>query len=62
MEKQPVQNLGDGKNHGEGDPDAAERFNKSEREFVNSRRGQDKIQEGPKVRADEEAESRGSER
>jgi hypothetical protein len=54
-------------NHGEGDPEAAERFNKAEREFVNSDRGKQKIQKGAQVRPDEEedlakAEQRGRER
>jgi hypothetical protein len=54
-------------NHGEGDPEAAERFNAAEREFVNSERGKKKIEEGPQVRADEaadlaDAENRGRER
>jgi hypothetical protein len=42
-------------NHGEGDPEAAERFNDAERRFVESARGKKQIQEGPKVRPDEEA-------
>ena len=33
-------------NHGEGDPEAADRFNTAEREFVNSERGKMKIMEG----------------
>ena len=54
-------------NHGEGDPEAAERFNKAEREFVNSDRGKQKIKKGAQVRPDEEAdlakaEQRGRER
>ena len=54
-------------NHGEGNPEAAERFNKAEREFVNSERGKQKIKKGPQVRPDEEtdlekAEQRGRER
>jgi hypothetical protein len=54
-------------NHGEGDPEAAERVNKAEREFVNSDRGNQKIQKGAQVRPDEEAdlakaEQRGRER
>ena len=49
MQKQPPSN------HGEGNPEAAERFNTEEREFVNSKRGKQKIQEGPKVRPEEEA-------
>lgn len=43
-------------NHGEGNPEAADRFNDAEREFVNSRRGQEKIKEGPRVRPGEETE------
>ena len=43
-------------NQGEGNPEAAERFNKAEREFVNSERGKQKIQKGAQVRPDEEAE------
>jgi hypothetical protein len=54
-------------NQGEGNPEAAERFNKAEREFVNSDRGKQKIQKGAQVRPDEEAdlakaEQRGRER
>jgi hypothetical protein len=43
-------------NHGEGNPEAAARFNTAEREFVGSARGKKKIQEGADVRADEEAD------
>jgi hypothetical protein len=43
-------------NHGEGNPEAAERFNTDERAFVDSARGKQKIAEGPRVRPDEEAE------
>ncbi len=43
-------------NHGEGDPQAAERFNTAERAFVDSAVGKKKIKEGPKVTADEEGE------
>jgi hypothetical protein len=43
-------------NHGEGNPEAAERFNKAEREFVNSERGKQKIEKGAQVRPNEEAE------
>ena len=43
-------------NHGEGNPEAAERFNKAERGFVASERGKKKIKEGPKVGAGEEAD------
>ncbi len=43
-------------NHGEGDPEAADRFNTAERAFVDSARGKKKIEEGPKVSAGEEVE------
>lgn len=43
-------------NHGEGDPEAADRFNSAEREFVDSPRGRRKIQEGANVRPEEEAD------
>jgi hypothetical protein len=43
-------------NHGEGNPEAADRFNTAEREFVESPRGKRKIQLGPQVGAGEEAE------
>jgi hypothetical protein len=43
-------------NHGEGDPQAAERFNIAERAFVDSARGKKKIKEGPQVTVAEEAE------
>jgi hypothetical protein len=43
-------------NHGEGNPEAAERFNTAEREFVGSDRGKQKIKDGAQVRPDEEAE------
>jgi hypothetical protein len=54
-------------NHGEGNPEAAERFNTAEREFVNSDRGKQKIRQGPEVRSNEEtdlanAEQQGRER
>jgi hypothetical protein len=42
-------------NHGEGNPEAADRFNTAEREFVDSARGKKKIHEGPQVQSDEEA-------
>ena len=48
-------------NHGEGNPEAAERFNTAERDFVSSARGKKKIQEGADVRPDEEADLAGSE-
>ena len=44
------------RNHGEGNPEAAERFNKAEQEFVNSERGQSKIREAGNVRPDEQAQ------
>ena len=43
-------------NHGEGDPEAAERFNSAEQRFVDSTRGKQKIQQGAKVRPEEEAD------
>jgi hypothetical protein len=48
-------------NHGEGNPEAADRFNSTEREFVSSARGKKKIQEGADVRPEEEADLAGSE-
>ena len=48
-------------NHGEGNPEAADRFNSTEREFVRSARGKKKIQEGADVRLEEEADLAGSE-
>lgn len=41
-------------NHGEGDPQAAERFNVAEQAFVDSARGKRAISAGAQVRADEE--------
>ena len=43
-------------NHGEGDPEAADRFNAAERDFVKSDRGRKKIEEGVRLRSGEEAE------
>ena len=43
-------------NHGEGNPEAADRFNTAEQTFVDSARGKQKIQEGPRVHPDEEAD------
>ncbi|MDB6087203.1 MAG: hypothetical protein JWN43_5084 [Gammaproteobacteria bacterium] len=43
-------------NHGEGDPEAADRFNTAEKQFVNSPQGKKKIEEGAHVRPEEEAE------
>jgi hypothetical protein len=43
-------------NHGEGNPEAADRFNTAEQEFVNSARGKKKIKEGADVRTKEEAD------
>ena len=56
MEKQSPQN------HGEGNAEAADRFNSAEQEFVNSQRGKRKIEEGAKVRPEEEAELANAER
>ena len=47
--------------HGEGNPEAADRFNTAEREFVSSARGKKKIQNGADVRPEEEADLAGSE-
>ncbi len=43
-------------NHGEGDPEAAARFNSAEQKFVDSTRGKQKIQEGAHVRPEDEAD------
>ncbi len=55
MEKQSPSNHGE-TNHGEGNPEAADRFNSAEQEFVNSKRGQRKIHDGAQVRPEEEPE------
>jgi hypothetical protein len=49
-------------NHGEGNPEAAEHFNKAEQEFVASKRGQQKIREAGNVRPEEEPELEAAER
>jgi len=49
-------------NHGEGDPEAAQRFNKEETEFVASKRGKKRIREGVSVQPGEQAELDESER
>lgn len=41
--------------HGEGDPEAAERFNKAEKAVVKSARGKRAVRKGAKVRPEEEA-------
>ncbi len=57
MEKQSASNQAEGSsNHGEGDPEAADRFNVAEQAFVESPRGKKAISDGTQVRADEEAE------
>ena len=43
-------------NRGEGNPEAANRFNAAEQDFVKSKRGQEKIKKGPQVRPQEEAD------
>ena len=48
-------------NHGEGNPEAADRFNSAQRKFVSSARGKKKIREGAGVRPEEEADLAGSE-
>jgi hypothetical protein len=45
-----------GTNQGEGNREAAEEFNKAEREFVNSPQGKAKIKQGPQVKPGEEAD------
>jgi hypothetical protein len=60
MEKQPPENRSSA-NHGEGDPEAAARFNDAERAFVDSPDGRKKIRKGPEVRSDEEAELKAAE-
>ena len=42
-------------NHGEGDPEAAERFNEAETAFVKSPRGKRIVRKGTRVRPEEEA-------
>jgi hypothetical protein len=49
-------------NHGEGDPEAAERFNDEEKAFVRSPRGKRVIRKGPQVRPDEQTELEDAER
>lgn len=49
-------------NHGEGDPEAAERFNDAQSRFVASTRGTGKIRDGAAVRPDEESELAEAER
>src|SRR5579862_1185305 len=48
--------------HGEGDPEAAKRFNDAETRFVDSARGKEKVGEGARVRPDEEPELAEAER
>jgi hypothetical protein len=51
-----------GRNKGEGNPEAAGRFNKAEQDFVHSDRGQKKIREAGNARPDEEAQLEEAER
>lgn len=51
-----------GSNHGEGDPESANRFNEAERRFVDSARGKQKILGGTNVRSGEEADLEEAER
>jgi len=51
-----------GQNQGEGNREAAANFNRAEREFVESPRGQQKIREGSKVSPAEQAEDSAAER
>ena len=50
------------RNHGEGDPQAAERFNEAETAFVKSARGRRAVRKGTKVRPEEEAALQDAER
>ena len=50
------------RNHGEGDPQAAERFNEAETAFVKSARGKRAVRKGTKVRPEEEAALQDAER
>lgn len=55
------------RNHGEGDPEAAARFNAAETAFVKSARGRRVVRKGTRVRPEEaaalqDAEQRGRER
>ncbi len=49
-------------NHGEGNPEAARNFNEAEQRFVNSPPGRRKIEEGAKVRPEEQAALEDAER
>lgn len=49
-------------NHGEGDPEAAKRFNEAETAFVKSARGKRVVREGTRVRPEEEADLEDAER
>ena len=42
-------------NHGEGNPEAAKRFNEAETRFVESARGKQKVRDGANIRPDEES-------
>jgi hypothetical protein len=55
-------NQNQSQNQGEGNREAAANFNRAEREFVDSPRGQQKIREGTHVKPDEEAELSEAER
>ena len=48
--------------HGEGDPEAAARFNKAETRFVESARGTEAIRKGAHVRPEEESQLEEAER
>jgi bacterioferritin len=49
-------------NHGEGDPEAAKRFNEAETRFVESARGKQRVRDGANVRPGEEAQLKEAER
>ena len=56
MPKPPPDSQDAPENQGEGNPEAADRFNTAEQGFVNSARGKQKIQQGPEVRPEEEGD------
>jgi hypothetical protein len=50
------------RNHGEGDPEAAARFNEAEQRFVGSVEGERAIRKGARVKPEEEAALKDAER
>jgi hypothetical protein len=61
-EQHPTARSKSDSNHGEGNPEAAERFNEAEQAFIASPQGQRRIREAGNVRPDEEAELAEAER